>query len=62
MTVYLYRKSHRRQPICIGHFPLLCDFQGAIPSGWCTRCGSEVFDYGESLCQRCRNGKGEANA
>lgn len=60
MTVYLYRKTHRRQPVRIGRFPLFCDLQGVIPSGWCIRCGSEVFTVGENLCQRCLNGKGEA--
>ena len=59
MTVYLYRKSHRRQPVCLGKVPILRDIQGAIPAGWCILCGCEVFDSGESLCPVCRNGKGE---
>lgn len=57
MTVYLYRKTHRRQPICLGNLPFLPDVQGAIPAGWCTHCGSEVFDLRESLCCWCQNGK-----
>ena len=57
MTVYLYRKPHRRQPVCFGTLPFLLDVQGTIPAGWCAHCGSEVFDPLENLCPWCRNGK-----
>lgn len=53
MTV-LYTKSHRRQPVFWGRLPVLTDLQGAIPAGWCSRCGTELFAPNKSQCQRCR--------
>ena len=50
MVIYL--KSKRRRPVWIGPRPVGCDMQGAIPDGWCSGCGTEVFDGG--LCPRCR--------
>lgn len=49
----LYGKSRRRRPMVLG-----CteqeDAQGAIPAGWCIKCGREVFAAQEALCDRCR--------
>ena len=47
----LYLKSHFRRPVR-ARLPLgMVDVQGAIPPGWCTLCGAEVWE-GE-LCRRC---------
>ena len=43
-----------RRPIFVGVYPPKTDMQGAIPRGWCLRCGTEVFFPGQSLCQRCK--------
>lgn len=58
MMLWIYRKSHRRQPIRFGLQPPFGDPQAAIPLGWCVRCGSEVFSHGEDLCPRCQDEKG----
>lgn len=60
MTVWIYCKSHRRQPLRFGARSPIGDRQADIPAGWCVRCASEVFSPGEDLCPRCRNGKGES--
>ena len=59
MTITLYRKSHRRQPVRLGIRSPFADPQAQIPVGWCIRCGQEVFAAAESLCPGCRNGKGD---
>lgn len=58
MTVIVYRKDHRRRPVCFGRFPIR-DIQADIPSAWCQRCGREVFDPGQERCIWCRKAKGE---
>ena len=55
----LYLKSHRRRPVYWGPPHPRFDRQGAIPAGWCYRCGVEVFEPGEMLCLWCRASKGE---
>lgn len=48
-TVYL--QSQRRKPVRLG-FYREPDAQGAIPKGWCPRCGLEIFGTA-MLCLRC---------
>lgn len=57
MSVIIYCKSHRRRPIRFGYFPPVRDVQGDIPAGWCSACGSEVFQQGEDRCMWCRQRK-----
>lgn len=54
MSVIIYCNTHRRRPIQLGFSYLFRDTQGDIPSGWCSVCGSEVFQRGEDLCGRCQ--------
>ncbi len=50
----IYLQSHRRRPVRLT--PLLPheDMQGAVPYGWCCRCGGEVYKQNEDLCEQCR--------
>ena len=50
----IYTMSHRRRPVFLGTYPVLTDRQAAIPAGWCSRCGAEVYRPGRVLCDRCR--------
>lgn len=59
MILTVYCKSHKRRPIRFGYHPLFRDTQGDIPTAWCCRCGSEVFDRGQQMCIGCRSVKGE---
>lgn len=59
MTLIIYQKDHKRKPIRFGPAPLFQDMQASFPAGWCSQCGSEVFDIGSSMCIRCRKTKGE---
>ena len=50
--VYLksgYRRPVRLRPCLPGE-----DAQGAIPMGWCCRCGGEVFGAGELCLASCQ--------
>ena len=57
MTVIIYRKDHHRSPIHLGKRQFFRDIQADIPVGWCTLCGSEVFQRGEDRCIWCRKRK-----
>ena len=58
-TLYLYRKTHRRQPVSLRQrFPFR-DIQADAPAGWCACCGSEIFLAGQQLCQWCQKTKGD---
>ena len=57
LTVYL--KDHNRMPVRFGAKLPFRDIQADLPLGWCSRCGSEVFQRGQDLCIHCRNAKGE---
>lgn len=59
MNLTVYCKDHRRRPIRFGRTPFFMDRQADIPVGWCCLCGSEVFEYGQDRCCRCRDAKGE---
>lgn len=58
LTLRIYRKDHRCQPIQVGTLPYLTDIQGQLPAGWCPDCGREVFDREQERCTECRNTKG----
>ena len=49
----VYWKPGYRQPVRLGPCRPGEDAQGAIPMGWCCRCGGEVFGAGE-LCVHCK--------
>ena len=55
MTLYL--QSHRRKPV--RNWPLLPweDIQGAVPAGWCCRCGGEIYLPGRLICDHCEKGE-----
>lgn len=57
MTVYL--KDHKRKPLRFGVGLPFRDTQADLPYGWCSCCGSEVFQIGQERCIHCRNAKGE---
>lgn len=59
ITLTVYRKDHRRQPVRFGYTPFCRDHQADIPKNWCYLCGSEIFDEKQDLCIRCRGTKGE---
>ena len=58
--IIFYTQSHRRRPIRCGVLPALWDIQGAVPLGWCSRCGTEIYTSGRCLCDRCRKEKNYA--
>lgn len=47
----IFFPGHR--PIFVGVYPPKTDLQGAIPRGWCLRCGTEVFSQ-DTHCMRCK--------
>lgn len=61
MNRAVYCKSRKRRPISFRRTPFFHDRQGELPIGWCSRCGSEIFVWGQEQCSRCRDGKGEDN-
>lgn len=58
ITLTLYLKDHNRMPIRFGTSLPFRDIQAGLPRGWCSRCGTEVFQEGQDLCIHCRNAKG----
>lgn len=52
ITVYL--KSHKRQPVHLGALPYTGDPQQALPAGWCSRCGGEIFGRACPACREAR--------
>lgn len=49
----IYHRSSAGRPVYLGLRLGFWDVQGAIPRGWCTRCGAEVFLRGFERCLRC---------
>ena len=54
----VYLRAHRRRPVWVGVRPAMEDWQGAIPVGWCERCGMECYQVGSALCQDCERSQG----
>lgn len=57
MNVIIYLQSHRRRPIRLTPVLPHEDGQGAVPFGWCRRCGGEVYRENRSLCDQCEKEK-----
>ena len=55
----VYLKDHNRMPVRFGIQLPFRDLQAELPRGWCTCCGSEVFQEGQERCIHCRKAKGE---
>lgn len=36
-------------------YDYLFDPQQRCPVGFCSVCGREIYEYGEELCEECRN-------
>lgn len=49
-----YLRPRNVRPVWIGPRLGQVDWQGVIPRGWCSSCGSEVFLWGDMLCPRCK--------
>lgn len=49
----LYKTHINRRPVWFGPRLGLQDLQGALPRGWCSRCGCEVFALNTERCFRC---------
>ena len=59
----IYLRSGRRRPIRRAPYRPGDDLQGALPAGWCEKCGREVYGFGERLCAECeRWGQNEGKA
>ena len=43
----------KKRPVWTGPRLGLTDHRGAIPRGWCPRCGTEIFMKGKAKCFRC---------
>lgn len=49
----VYLRSGRRRPVRVVLYRAGEDLQSAIPAGWCEKCGAEVYEFGEVLCDQC---------
>ncbi len=57
-SMIVYLKQARRRPVALEeHY--MADRQGAIPFGWCSSCGREVFTPYLCTCPDCRRGNGD---
>ena len=49
----IYLRSGNRRPVRLAPYAIGEDLQGAIPAGWCEKCGREVYEFGKGLCPMC---------
>lgn len=46
-------KPGGRRPVALRQPIGMYDVQGAVPAGWCSRCGKEVYKPRQPLCYQC---------
>lgn len=49
----IYLRSRWRRPVRFAPYRPGEDLQGALPAGWCEKCGREIYGVGKSLCEMC---------